>query len=349
MVTVKIIGKYNPKTGKLNRKVKEEEKGIALASLTDKVINDEENKNFDYIIYYSGYKLKSVSKDNKTYEKSKVMVDEFKDFYKRQKRNVIIKEIFMDEDAPLEMEAKILAGFVDTISPRDDIQTINLIGHSKAGTMMFSTPKYFKNNQSFKKSNVYTTATPFLGCLVASPKYFYPMIYKTFLSILKVPELAKKVYDATIKFYENGSGTHMENDIAIPGGVLDKYKDKYDKDYILHLLDIDNVIAIKKVNHYENITTGIEKGNLESALKRGDLTDVGLCILDKYFIPGKSDGFVELNKEEAVDDKLEQDSYHINATTHNFLKNKEKFGEFITRVEDNLEYEDDIRKFRKRK
>ena len=160
--------------------------------------------------------------------------------------------------------------------------------------------------------------------------------------------LAEKVYNSIINYYENiSSNSHMDNDIARDNGVLEKYSDKYDPNFIRNMFDIPNISAIKRINHYQNIQTGIDDKTLLESIKKGDFISVGLCIIDEYLINEISDGFVEVSSQEAVEDKIEKDNIRFNSTTHNVIKSKTEMDKLMQILEDNLLETKDIQEIEK--
>lgn len=350
MGNVESVAKYNLEKEEFEYNVNPLDKGKAysIANFQD-IINDESSDKFDYIIYIDGYRLENITKDFENVSESKTAVKHILDYYKKQKRNVRLKQILVDNDGPLEKEAIMLANFIDQLSSTNYCNSVNIIGHSKGGTIAFNTPKYFINQNSYKNTNIYTDAVPFNGCIMASPKIFYRNIKQLIYKVIPNQALAEKVYKKITEYYEGmSSNSHMDNDIAIENSIFERYSDKYDVNYVRNMFDLQNISAIKRINHYQNIQTGIDDKTLLNSLKNGDFLSVGLCIIDKYLINDISDGFVEVSSQEAVEDKIEQDNIRFNSTTHNVLSNKSNMDKIMQMLEDNLLESFEINKFENR-
>ena len=239
-------------------------------------------------------------------------------------------------DAPLAEEAKLIAEKVDEIAAKETTNTINLIGHSKCGTMFFNMPKFFQNEESYKKSNIYTSAAPFQGCLIASPKFFLKQVKESINSALPSP-LNTLVYKALKKHYRNvHSNSHMDYDISRIGNVAENY----DPDFIAGMFDYENIEAMKRVNFYHNFTTGIDNVSLIKALRRLDYLSIGLCLaslatgkfVDYNDIPTEgitkitqtTDGFIEVSSQESVRKHLDVPTKKISSATHFYLSHDDE-------------------------
>lgn len=338
MKNVESVAKYSLDKDEFIFDVPAAERGTAysIASFED-IINDEESDSFDYIIFIDGYRLENVTNNYDTVKDSKTAVKNILDYYKRQKRNVRLKQIFVDKDAPLEKDAILLANLVDKNSVMDNCKSVNVIGHSKGGTVAFNMPKYYVEPISFKKTNLYTVAVPFSGCIMASPKLFYPSIKSLIFKAIPNTDLAEKVYNKVVEFYESiSSNSHMDNDVAKENGVFEKYADRYDINYVRNMFNLKNINAIKKLNHYQNIQTGIDDKTLLDSIIKGDFISIGLCLVDKYLIYELSDGFVEVSSQKAVEDKIEQGNTTFTSTTHNLLMQRKNTDKLCQIIEDTL-------------
>ena len=177
-------------------------------------------------------------------------------------------------------------------------------------------PRYFNNPKSYDLTYMYNIATPYSGTTMASPLYFYPEIKKLVTSKLGDNAISNFIYKKLVDFYESrSSNSHMDYDIAKPGGVSEDKKDNYDKDFIENIFSSENIEALKKIKGFENFTTHIDKNVIEKAIKMGDFNTIGLSILNSWFFDKKSDGFVMTSEQSLVEEHLNVKSTEL-ASSH---------------------------------
>lgn len=322
MGKIKPILKYDLNTNEWKKDITEEDKKTAFSIASYKEIKNNDSNIFDYIIYCDGFRVENVSDDMETIKASKNGVDKIIKFFKNSDRNIVIKTILIDKDAPLEKQSKLLSNYINEISKDKKINSINILGHSKCGAMVFSMAKYL-DNDSKKKVNIFTTSTPFLGTLLASPKYFNRKVKEVIKSVIKDEYLSNEISSRVIGLYENiCSNSHMDYDIAIKDGVYKSKYDKYDSKFLENIFSKENIEAIKSVNFYQNFTTKINEETLIESIKTFDLTGIGLCLLNKFIMDNNSDGFVKISSQKVVDDYLNIKSYHLNS--HHFVFSNER-------------------------
>ena len=342
MKTIIPLGKYNLKTNKFEENVLDCEKNKALSYIENRVIYDENDETFEYIILASGNKVKDISKDGTNPIKEYAYEESISRYFKDKKKNCIIIHILVDMDAPLDEESRLLAEKIDEIAKDPRANTINLIGHSKCGTMFFNMPKYFQNELSFKKSNIYTSAAPFQGCLLAAPKLFLRQVKETINTSLPKP-LNTLVYKALKKYYSNvHSDSHMDYDISKQGYSAERY----DPTFIAGMFDLENIQAIKRVNYYHNFSTGIDDKSFIKALRRRDYLSIGLCLMDRFFMRETTDGFIEVKSQESVEQYVDIKSTRISSATHYYLGNYDELGVILDVVNRKI---DQIKELRKQK
>ncbi len=280
-----------------------------------KVICDESNSSFDMIIFVNGNQAIDVTKDGVHPYGQRDYVERICQYFQRKKKNVIVEHILLDEDAPLALEARMIANHIDVLSSNQTINSIQLIGHSKGGTISFNVPKSFKKNSSYQKTSITTTATPFLGCLLASPKFFLKKVREVIYSQLPEP-VSKYTYDALVTYYSKmNRESHMNNDIALEGYSAEHY----DPDFIAGMFDLENIEAMKKVHYYQNFVTGIDDQTMLDSLNRKDFTSVGMCLMDRYFMDEITDGFVEVRSQESISKHMDVVMRRLQSRTHYFL------------------------------
>ena len=333
MKTIIPLGKYNLNTNRFESIVLDSEKNKALSYIEKKVIYDENDENFEYIILASGNKVQDISRDGINPIKEYAYEDSISRYFKDKKKNCIIIHILVDMDAPLDEESRLIAEKIDEIAENPTTSTINLIGHSKCGTMFFNMPKYFQNEESFRKSNIYTSAAPFQGCLIASPRFFLGQVEQVINDSLPKP-LNKLVFKALKKYYTTvHSDSHMDNDISKIGTKAERY----DPGFIAGMFDLQNIEAIKRVNFYHNFSTGIDDKSLLKALRRRDYLGIGLCLMDKFFMRETTDGFIEVKSQESVEQYVDVRSTRISSATHYYLGHDDEFKVILDMVNQNID------------
>lgn len=345
MSTIIPIAKYNEETKTFSATIEDFQRGTSLSIIKNKFIYDENNDHFDYIIFANGNRVKDITKDGIHPYPERDYTERIKRYFAKQNKNVIIEHILLDNDSPLNIEAEIVARYVDYLSTDETIDTINLIGHSKCGTLFFNVPKYFKKETSFTKTAIATTASPFTGCLIAAPKYFLKDVKTVIDNNLPAP-INNIVYNAISKYYTSlHSGSHMDNDICIPF----YNQEMYDPSFILKMFDLANINAIKRIRKYQNFITSIDNDTLMNSLRRGDFISVGMCLIDHFFISELTDGFVEVRSQEGVNEYLPNSSTRIESTTHYFLTHEEEMAIVLDFINNSIdEYKDQL-EFIKRK
>lgn len=333
MRTIIPVKKYNLGTNSFEETIKDSDRSKALSYIEKKIIYDENDEKFEYIILASGNKVKDISRNGKTPYKQYDYVANLCRYFKNKKKNCIIIHILVDMDAPLREEAQLIAAYIDELANKDTTNTINLIGHSKCGTMFFNMPKFFQNELSFRKSNIYTSAAPFRGCLIAAPKLFLKEVEQAINAHLPSP-LNVLVFKALKKYYRSvHSDSHMDHDISKEGYEAERY----DPSFIAGMFDLENIEAMKKVNFYHNFTTGIDDKSLLNAIKRRDYISIGLCLMDRYFMQEVTDGFIEVKSQESVEQYIDVPTKKISSATHYYLGHDDELGVILDVVDENID------------
>lgn len=317
MGKINIIGKWNLQKKKWTTP-KNEEYGKSFSYATyNTIINDENDNHINYIIIANGTRLEQHTKDNEKINEKELLINHVIKKLQNKNENFEIISIFMDSDAPLIEEAKIFSKFIDTLSIQETTSSINIISVSKCGTMSFYTPSFFKNEESFQKTSIHNVAVPYTGTKFASPYIIFDEV-KSFLNAkLGRNKLSRKSYLALLKLYkETCSNSHMDYDIALPGGVPIEYHSQYDKNYIKNIFSKENIDAIKKINQFKNYTTEIDEKTFIEALLSLNFKGIGLCLADEFFFHGKSDGLTSLHSQKTVESVLNIKSNHLKSIHH---------------------------------
>ena len=336
MGTIDIFAKWNLEKNEWvqSSDLKDRGRSFAIASYK-RIIND--NGKINYIIIDQGSRVEDHSKDFSTIKETEVRIDNVIRHYERCNGNYDIKLFLMDADAPIIEDAKLFAKYVESLALLPDTNSVNIVGLSKCSVMNFYVPRFFKNRETFKKTNVYNIASPYEGTKFASPKIFYPEIKRVFKSDIVCNILVKNVYE------KKSSNSHMDYDIAIPGGIPDERIHLYDENFIKNVFCTDNVEAVKRLNSFKNILTSIDSEVRKEAIITGNLYGIALCLFDKRFFDGKSDGMVYTSSQKKVEDVLDIKSYSIKSH-HDVNSNIRAFNEVLGIVDDTIDEFDDKNK-----
>lgn len=243
----------------------------------------------------------------------------------------------MDADAPIIEDAKLFANYVEKLASLPNTNSVNIVGLSKCSVMNFYVPRFFKNSDTYKKTNIYNIASPYEGTKFAYPKIFYPEIKRVFKSDILCNTLVKNIYEKI------SSNSHMDYDIAIPGGIPAEKLHIYDESFIKNVFCTDNVEAVKRLNSFKNILTSIDSNVRKEAIKTLNFYGIALCLFDKMFFDGKSDGMVYTSSQRKVEDVLDIKSYSIKSH-HDVNSNIRAFNEVLGIVDDTIDEFDDKNK-----
>lgn len=309
-------------------------RSFAIASYK-RIIND--NGKTNYIIIDQGSRVENHSKDFSNIKETEVRIDNVISHYERCNGNYDIKLFLMDADAPIIEDAKLFAKYVESLALLPNTNSVNIIGLSKCSVMNFYVPRFFKNRETFKKTNVYNIASPYEGTKFASIKIFYPEIREKFRSKSLSNLIIKKAYEGI------SSNSHMDYDIAIPGGIPEEKLHLYDENFIKNVFCTDNVEAVKRLNSFKNILTSIDSSVIKEAIMTGNKQGILMCIFNEMFFEGKSDGMVLTSSQRKVEDVLDIKSYSIKSH-HDVNSNIRAFNEVLGIVDDTIDEFDDKNK-----
>lgn len=299
--------------------------------------------NIDYIIFASGTRVEDWSNDYINIKDKKLRMDKWIDFFSNTSKDICLKQFLMDADAPILEDAKLLARIIDSLSIMPNTRSINVIGLSKCGAMVFNMPKYFKQISSFSKTNIYTIATPFIGTKIASPKIFYPELKQIIESKLGKTHISNFVYQELISFYSKiSSNSHMDYDIAKLGGIPDDKLNVYDRTLVENMFSSNNLNSITKLNSYKNLVTGIDTKTLRESIKTLDFAGIGLCIMNDLFFDERSDGMVEVSSQKIIDSRMHNMKSHIIPSSHHSIyTNNRVISEILHIVNDTIDEQDE--------
>jgi len=328
-------------------------RGRAFAFVNYEEIINNVNEGIDYLIFAYGTRVEDCSKYFLTVRDSYMGIEKVISYFKKLNKNIVVSLFLMDADAPIVEDAKKVAQYIDNLSMLSNTNSVNLVGVSKCGAMLFNTPKFFKRESSFRKTNVYTVATPFTGTKLASPSIFYPEVEKLITSKLGKNKLSGMVYRELINIYEGvSSNSHMDYDIAMLGGITGDKLKLYDDTLIKNMFSKNNIDAISRVSNYRNLVTGIDDKTLGEAIRTMNFNGIGLCVLNELFFEGKSDGMVTTDAQREIErqdgmDGLKSDI--LLSSHHDVASNNRVFGDVLYIVNDTIDEHNDKVKYRSRK
>jgi len=336
MGQIQVFGKWNLEKGIWVKNPDEKDYGRSFAIANyDRIINDDGK--IDYIIFTHGSRVEDHSKDFFEIKEKKAGMKNIISHYQNSNGNYCIKLFLMDADAPIIEDARLLAKYVEMLATIPTTNSVNIIGLSKCSVMNFYLPRFFEKSTTFAKTNIYNIAAPYDGTKLASPLVFYPEVRKVISSKISNEKLSNTIYEKIVNFYEGiSSNSHMDYDIAIPGGIPESKQHVYDETFIQNVFAADNVEAVKKLNSFKNFLTGIDSNTLKEAISTMNFTGIGLCILNDVFFDNKSDGMVYISSQQQVDDIMGIKSHQLVSAHHDVPSNKRVMSDVLSVVDDTI-------------
>lgn len=348
MGKINVFAKWDLEKGKWvkNPDFKDYGRSFAIASY-EKIINN--NGKINYIIIDQGSRVEDHSKDFVSIKEKQVRIDNIISHYKKKNENYDVRLFLMDADAPIVEDAKLFAKYIEYLAMLPTTNSINIIGLSKCSVMNFYVPRYFNSIETFNKVNMFNVASPYEGTKMASPLIIYPEAKQLISSKISNEKLASLIYEKLISFYESiSSNSHMDYDIAVLGGVPENKRDVYDESFIRDVFCADNVEAIKKLNSFKNIVTGIDSNTLKEALATMNFVGIGLCLLDDVLFDNKSDGFIYTSSQRKVEDVLDIKSTRLKSTHHDVNGNIRAFNDVLSMVDDTIGESEEKKQYTKK-
>lgn len=95
--------------------------------------------------------------------------------------------------------------------------------------------------------------------------------------------------------------------------------------------------AVKRLNCFKNIVTGIDNKTLKEALFTMNYVGIGLCILDDLFFDNKSDGMIYTTSQRKVENVLDVVSYRLKSTHHDVYSNIRAINQLLEIVDDTID------------
>ena len=274
---------------------------------------------YDYFIFMEGMRLENYPvKGGNTAWGSKHLLSQLETL----DINCKVANILVDNDAPLEKEAELIAQYVERLKQDEKCKRIHLFGVSKCGTMLVAMLKYLSDS-NLDKLNLMAYSAPYLGTIFASPETLYKRIdevvgnveskllesvVKQLIKIEPVSNEKKSLKSQSLVdviksiHWRIFSKSHMDYDIAeIDGnGVPEIHKDRYDASYLNNMFDERTIQMLRKVL-FTNITTICSEQTLRNAIFKHNVTAGMLYLADKILIPEPSDGMVTLESSTYIE------------------------------------------------
>ena len=341
MGNIQAIGKWNNETNTWTiPSSKQIGRSFSLCDY-DYILNDP-SKGVNYIIVCDGKRLNLHTFDTENIGDKAANMKHIISHYRKQPGNYVIKLFMIDNDAPIIEDAKMLASYIDLLSEKKTTNTVNLLCLSKCGAMSVYIPRFLKLRESFNKTNIYSIAAPYKGTKLASPKLLYPDLHRIVRARLGKGIVSDLVYKSMIEIYEYlCSNSHMDYDIAVPGEIPQERTYLYDKSFIKDIFDKKNIDALKHINSFTNITTGIDANTLPEAIKTFNINGIGLCLMDELLFDKPSDGMVRVKDQKAIESVIETDSINLQSSHHDVYSNNRTYSEVLDIVDDIIQEYDE--------
>ena len=337
MGNIQVVGKWNNETNTWNTPSQNEVGRSFLFCDYDYIINNPK-EGVNYIIVCDGKRLNLHTFDTENISDHAANMTHILSHYRNMNGNYVIKLFMIDNDAPIIEDAKKLANYIDLLATKKTTNSVNLLGLSKCGAMSMYIPRFLKSKDSFDKLNIYSIAAPYKGTKIASPKMLYPDLHKVVQKRLGKGLLSELVYKGMIEIYEYlCSNSHMDYDIAVPGEIPQERRYLYDSTFIRDIFDKKNIDAVRRINSFNNITTGIDAYTLPEALKTLNISGIGLCFLDELIFDQASDGMVRVKDQKAVEKPLGIESIKLPSAHHDVYSNNRTYNEVLDIVDDTIE------------
>ena len=303
MGKIKIIKKYDLNTSAWRDALTLDEQKKAFAIASYKEIKHKDEDSYNYIIVADGCKVedRAISPDCTHIQNSSFGISNIMNYFNKKDDNYRIRLIMVDIDGPHVDESIWLAKYINKLSLREDVKTINYLGFSKCGVMGLNLIKYL-NKEALLKTRVYSISSPYTGSILASPIYLKQECKKILSSILGENIITDKIVEELLKVHFNiFTDSHMDYDISLPGGISKDAMNRYDPRFLENIFSEENISAAHRVAHWQNICTHITDKTKREIIRSGNLMNIGFCIINKYLYNKMSDGIVPLKSQKTVE------------------------------------------------
>lgn len=286
-----------------------------------------DDKDYEYVILMNG---KRPGRYSKTGSGTGWGIKNFIPLLENMDAKVKASIILVDNDAPLERQAELLAQHVEKLKRDEHCKKVHILGHSKCGTMNVAMLKYLTDD-NLDKLNVISYSAPYLGTIFASPKAFEErleevvkegkeQLLKRVIKGIKEVEpqtegiICQGVLKALKAIYRGiFSDGHMDLDISEGGeGIYPEQLERYDAGYLSNMFGEETLARMRKVK-FTNITTFCTKKTLDHAVKEHNV-NAGIMYLlaTSIFKRGeKNDGTVGLESALHIERICEENGISI--------------------------------------
>ncbi|MBO5348836.1 MAG: hypothetical protein J6A89_03325 [Clostridia bacterium] len=251
-------------------------------------------------------------------------------------KNVNVSVFLLDNDAPLEKQAELVARYINQLKKKTCCKKIHILGVSKCGTMTVALLKYL-TELHLDKLNIMAYSAPYLGTVFASPVILYKKVDEVMGKARKklvkklIPDFKEiKPKTKREKNLESGltdilkrkhrmvfSQSHMDYDISeVNGnGVPKQHRNRYDKKYLENMFEEKTLDMLRKVK-FTNITTVCTDRTLKEVIVTRNLYGVMLYLSSKIiFDKEPSDGMVSLNSAKYIEKVCKENGINISTKT----------------------------------
>ncbi len=159
MGEIKAIKKWDLDKGIFRDAVSIEDKRKALSIAVYGTIRHNESNELNYIIVADGFRVENHTDDVETIEARRGGIENVIRYFEGKQENYKIELLMVDNDCPLKNESKFLAEYVNNIASQSNVKTVNVLGFSKCGIMVFDMIKYL-NLIALSKTRAYSISSP---------------------------------------------------------------------------------------------------------------------------------------------------------------------------------------------
>lgn len=275
---VKHLSKYDKNDKKWCECRSVYELGRCASIVEYRPIIKETEDGINYVIVAYNTTLEVISENYDVVSGNELSMNRVYEYFNKENDNYSVQLFLMDADAPIRGDANKLAEYIDTLSLNPKTKSINLIGISECGAMSFYVPRFFKVEDSYKKTNLTTVGTPFNGTITYSPKRIYELIKDRIISRFGDTPFSEVLQKGMISLYKSMlASSHRYHDVAVMGGIPSDKLEFYDASFIMGMFTKENLLAIKKLQSYKNFILQINSKVVMEAVKKHNKTSLKYC------------------------------------------------------------------------
>lgn len=348
---VRHLSKYdkNDKKWRECRSVYELGRCVSIVEYRPIIKNIEDGIN--YVIVAFNTTLEAITENYEVVSGSELSMNRVYEYFNNENDNYSVQLFLMDADAPIREDANKLAEYIDTLSLNPKTKSTNLIGISECGAMSFYVPRFFKAEDSYKKTNIYTVGTPFNGTITYSPKIIDELIKDRIISRFGDTSFSKILQKRITAIYKDMlASSHRYHDVAVMGGIPSDKLEFYDASFIMGMFTKENLLAIRKLRNYKNFILQMNSKVVMETVKKHNKPSLKYCLMDSVLFGGNSsDGVVPINSQESVKEYLgDIVTNEVLHSTHNVLENETALNQVLAVVSDTIKKQVSVEEFQKK-